>query len=266
MTGVAAVVVAVALLLGAPRTASGPAGGAPSASAAADHPKAVPWAVGERLVYDVKFGSLRVGSGAMEVKSIDTLRGREVWHTQFRVKGGTFFYRVNDLMESWFETATLSSLRFVQDFQEGRRDRERTYEIFPDRQVYTEDGGQENPSVEFPLDDGSFLYFIRTVPLEIGQSYEFNRYFRPDRNPVTIRVLRRDRINVPAGTFDAIVIQPVIKTKGIFSEGGRAEVWLADDSTRIMVQMKSKLPFGSLNLYLKSYQPPPTPAIEADTR
>lgn len=259
MTGLTAAVVAVVLLIAAPRaTVESPA----APSRASSHPKAVPWGVGEKLVYDVKFGALHVGTGGMEVKGIDTLRGRETWHTQFRVKGGTFFYRVNDLMESWFETETLSSLRYVQDFQEGGRDRERTFDIFPDRRVYSEDGKEENPSVESPLDDGSFLYFIRTVPLEVGQSYEFNRYFRPDRNPVTIRVLRREQVRVPAGTFDAIVIQPVIKAKGIFSEGGRAEVWLADDSTRIMVQLKSKLPFGSLNLYLKSYRPPPAPEME----
>jgi hypothetical protein len=94
------------------------------------------------------------------------------------------------------------------------------------------------------------------VPLEVGQTYEFNRYFRPDRNPVKITVLRRERIKVPAGTFDAIVIRPSIKTKGIFSENGQAEVWLSEDDRRIMLQMKSKLSFGSLSLYLKSYRPP----------
>ena len=67
-----------------------------------------------------------------------------------------------------------------------------------------------------------------------------------------IRVLRRDTISVPAGKFNTIVVQPTIKTKGIFSEGGRAEVWISDDADRIVVQMKSQLSFGSLNLYLRS--------------
>jgi len=111
--------------------------------------------------------------------------------------------------------------------------------------------------VKEPLDDGSFLYFIRTVPLEVGQTYEFNRYFRPDRNPVKITVVRKEKVKVPAGTFDAVVVRPSIKTKGIFSENGHAEVWLSDDDKRIMLQMKSKLSFGSLSLYLKSYRPAP---------
>jgi hypothetical protein len=89
----------------------------------------------------------------------------------------------------------------------------------------------------------------------VGRTYEFNRYFKPGSNPVKIVVLRKERIDVPAGRFNTIVIQPIIKTRGIFSEGGRAEVWLADDASRVVVQMKSKLPFGSLNLYLTSYRP-----------
>lgn len=212
----------------------------------------VPFDVGERLVYDVRFGPIKVGSGSMEVEQIANVRGREAWHTVFRVKGGTFFYKVNDVLESWIDTRTFSSLRFRQDLDQGGKDRERHFEIFPDKKTFVETGKDEEPSVADPLDDGSFLYFIRTVPLEVGKSYEFNRYFRPDRNPVKIRVLRREKVTVPAGTFDAIVIQPTIKTKGIFSEGGKAEIWLSDDADRIMLQMKSQLPFGSLNLYLRS--------------
>ena len=92
------------------------------------------------------------------------------------------------------------------------------------------------------------------MPLEVGQTYVFNRYFRPDRNPVTIRVLRRERVRVPAGVFNAIVVQPIIKTTGIFSEGGQAEIWLSDDDKRMMLQMKSRLSFGTLNLFLRSYR------------
>jgi hypothetical protein len=213
---------------------------------------AVPWRVGERLEYDVRFGPVRVGRGSMEVVGLVNVRGREAYHTVFRVRGGTIVYRVDDLLASWIDTRTLASLRYEQDFEEGGRTRERRYEIFPERQVYVEAGKAEQPSVAQPLDEGSFLFFVRTLPLRDGETYELHRYFRPDRNPVRIRVLRRERVQVPAGTFDAVVVQPTIRTRGIFSEGGRAEVWLSDDADRVMLQMKSSLSFGSLNLYLRS--------------
>jgi hypothetical protein len=215
----------------------------------------VPFAVGERAVYDVKFGFVRAGTATMELPGIESVRGRDAYLFRFRVTGGIPVYRVDDILESYVDTASFQSLRFVQDNEEGGKKRERRYEIFPERAKYQEQGKPEAESVSNPLDDASFLYFIRTLPLEVGRTYEFNRYFKPGSNPVKIIVLRKERIDVPAGRFNTIVIQPIIKTRGIFSEGGRAEVWLADDASRVVVQMKSKLPFGSLNLYLKSYRP-----------
>ncbi|MFN2398396.1 MAG: DUF3108 domain-containing protein [Gemmatimonadaceae bacterium] len=222
-----------------------------------------PFGVGERLEYEVAFGPLRVGRGSMEVVGIEELRGHQTFHTVFTVKGGTFFYKVDDRLESWLDTTTLASLRFRQKIREGNRRRERNFEIYPDRGVFVENDQPEQPTVENPLDDASFLYFVRTVPLEIGQTYTFERYFRPDRNPVTIKVLRQETIRVPAGTFETLVIQPIIKARGIFSEKGEAYIWLSNDDRRIMVQMKSKLSFGSLNLYLTSHRPPTAAAAAA---
>jgi hypothetical protein len=232
--------------------------GTPAPALAQEGRMPVPFGVGERLEYDVRFGKLKVGSGTMEVAGLQEVRGRETWHTVFTVRGGNFMYRVNDRYESWIDTHTGNSLRFKQDQHEGSRDVERTFEFFPDRAVFTENGKPEEPSVHNPLDDGSFIYFLRTIPLNVGETYSFERYFRPDRNPVTIRVLRRERIRVPAGEFNAIVLQPIIKSRGLFSENGRAEIWLSDDENHIMLQMKSALKIGSLNLFLKSYRPAPT--------
>lgn len=217
-----------------------------------------PFAIGERLVYEVKFGPLKVGQGSMEVLDIVTLRGRDAWHTRFRVRGGVPFYRVDDMLESWIDTTSFNSLRFVQDLNEGGKERERRYEIFPDRSKFQENEKPEELSVSNPLDDGAFLYFVRTIPLVVGETYEFHRYFRSDRNPVVVKVLGREKITVPAGTYNTIVIQPVIKSKGIFSEDGQARIWLSDDTARIMVQMKSKTRIGSLNLYLQSHRAPPS--------
>ena len=239
---------ALALLVAAMLPTSLRAQGTPMPADAAS----VPWNVGEKLGYDVRFGFIKAGTGEMRVMGVESIRGRPAWHGRFTVHGGYLALRVDDVLETWMDVTTLSSLRFEQDFKEIGRERQKTFDIYPERKVYLQRGKTEKPSVANPLDDGSFLYFIRTVPLVVGETYQFDQYFIPDRNPVTIRVLRRETVSVPAGTFACIVIQPIIKTKGIFSENGQAEIWLTDDAKRIMVQMKSKLAFGSLNLYLRS--------------
>lgn len=211
-----------------------------------------PFSVGETLTYEVRFGPIALGRATMQVLGIETVRGVPAYHTRFQVRGGNALYRVDDVYQSWIDTRNLASLRYWQDIDEGSYEPKRRYEIFPERRAFVEEGKGEQPSVAMPLDEGSFLYWLRTIPLEVGKTYTVDRYFRPDRNPVTIRVLRRERIRVPAGEFNAIVVQPTIKTKGLFSEGGRAEVWFADDSTRAMLQMKSRLSIGSLSLHLRS--------------
>ena len=241
-----------ALALSAAMTALG----SPVAAQASRPPAPVPFLAGESLTYDVRFGAIKVGTGRMRVLGVENVRNRPAWHVMFTLSGGTIFYKVDDVYESWMDVMTLNSLRYVQDLDQGQRERQRKFEIFPERAIYQEvfKRNREMPSVANPLDDGSFLFYIRTVPLEVGRTYEFNRYFKPDRNPVIIRVLRKERVTVPAGTFNAIVLQPIIKTSGIFSEGGQAEIWLTDDDKRMMLQMRSRLSFGSLNLYLRSYR------------
>jgi len=213
----------------------------------------VPFSVGERLDYEVRFGRIRVGSGSMEVRGISSVRGRPSYHAVFQYGGSIPFYKVNDVHQTWFDVETLASLRFHQDIDEGNYERTRRFEIFPERGVFRENDKPEEPTVAQPLDDAAFLYFIRTLPLNVGDTYTYSRYFKTQGNPVIIKVVRKETVKVPAGTFNTVVLQPTFQTKGIFSEGGQAEVWITDDDARIMVQMKSKLSFGSLNLFLRKH-------------
>jgi hypothetical protein len=211
----------------------------------------VPFSVGERLTYQAKLNFLSAGSATMSVEGVEPIRGRQAYHTVFDVRGKVLFFHVNDHYESWFDTTNLSSLRMIQKIDQGDYNQDRNYEFYPERSVYVRNG-EEKPGVAQPLDEGSFIYFMRSIPLEVGKTYEFNRYYHADRNPVIIKVLRRERIKVPLGEFDAIVVQPIIKSKGLFSDNGHAEVWFADDSTRRVLRLKSKLSFGTLSLELKS--------------
>jgi hypothetical protein len=236
------------------RSTAGASSTAPSSSIA-DALARLPFKQGERLEFQVKYGPLGVGNAVLEVLGVQTVRGTPTVHSTFSVKGGIRVYRVDDRYESWFDPRNFATLRAVHDIDEGSYERERRFEIFPERRVFVENDKPEAPSVEEPLDEGSFIFFLRSIPFEVGKTYEFQRYFRPDRNPVRVTVVRRERVKVPAGEFQAIVVRPTIKTSGIFGEGGRAEVWFSDDSARIVVQLKSQLKFGSLNLLLKRQRP-----------
>ena len=219
-----------------------------------------PYGVGEKLVYDLAVGGAKVGIGSMTIEDTATIRGNETYHSVFTIKGGFLFFKVNDVLESWFEPGSATTHRFHQVINEGSYHKERYFEIYPDRARLHQRGFEEKESVPEPLDDASFFYFVRTVPLIVGETYTYTRYFRPEKNPVIVKVLRKERVKLDSGSYDCIVLQPIIKSGGLFAEGGEALIWVTDDSRRIMVQLKAKMPvLHSLDLYLKSYTLPTIP-------
>ena len=230
----------------------------PVAAPPAESLRTLPFGPGEQLSYHVTLGGLGVGYASMEITGWDTAQGHRVYHSFFRVKGGIPFFHVDDQLESWFDPHTMIAYRFIQRIHEGNYKPTRIYEFFPDSAKYQKQGDTVKASVHDPLDDGSFFYFVRTVPLTVGEKHEYQRYFIPEKNPVIVKVLRHDTITVKAGKFPTIVIQPVIKSGGVFADGGEALMWLTDDPRHLLVQMKvkTKIPLlSSLNLYLEKIVP-----------
>ena len=212
---------------------------------------AVPYGVGEELTYKATFGGIPAGTARMRVDGIVTVRGRPAYHVVFTIDGGVPFFRVHDRYESWIDVQTLASLRHRQEIREGRYKRTTVYEIYPERGTY-EQGDSVYASVAHPLDDGSFIYAVRTAGIRAGETRRDDRYFRPDRNPVVLTGLRREAVRVGAGTFATTVVRPSIKANGIFSENGEAQVWFSEDARRYPVLVKSKFAKFSLTLALQS--------------
>ena len=251
--------VALALVAGPPQLVGQDSAHA-SLSAAAAVP-AVRFPVGERLTYGAKYGIFSVGTAAMEVVGIDTVRGVEAVHIQFRISGGALWYHLDQTIESWVGRHDFQSRRFRSIQDERDRHRERSYEIYPDSGFYRETGRDTTfATVAEPLDDAAFLYWIRTVPLEMGKRYEYARYFRPDRNPVIIEVLKRERVSVAGKKWNAIVVRPRIpQGRGIFAERSETRIWLSDDARRLVLAIQSNFSFGQVTLKLREFSVPEQP-------
>jgi hypothetical protein len=257
--------IATAILLLLHRTAAGqettPAVSQTPAVAANSTATAMPFPIGERMRYAARYGPFSVGEATMEVAGLDTVRGVETVRLQFHIKGGALWYHLDQLLESWVGRADFRSRRYVNDSEERGRKRHNRWEIFPDSGYYREEGTDSNrATVADPLDDAAFMYWIRTVPLEVGKRYEYRRYFRPDRNPVIIVVEKKERISVAGQKFNAIVVRPIIpKGRGIFAEQAEAHIWLSDDPRRLMLALQSNFSFGTVTLKLKEFVIPGQP-------
>ena len=221
----------------------------------------------ERAEYQVKVGAISAGTGTLEVRRA-TLGGRDVYHAVLHVRGGVGPAKVDDRFESWGDAAAWAdgrnvfSRRFAQDQRELGKRRYRVYEFEPERGRYrrTHPGAPAETltlPTDQPLDDVAVLYFARSLPLKVGDTYTINRYFKADANPIVLRVVRRDTVKVPAGTFKTVVVRPTIKTSGLFGEGGEAELHFTDDEYHTLVLLRSKVRLiGSISLHLRRYDAP----------
>jgi hypothetical protein len=226
-----------------------------SASRPAPAPPA-PFAVGERLEYSAKLGILKMGTATLTVPRLDTVRGKETYVLEFRLTAKSPFYDVDDRLTSYATTEGFESLRFHQDFS---KDADRTFDIFPDEGYYVQ-AGRESREVapEHPVDDTSFFYFLRLAELEVGKTYTYRNYFKDEKNPVTVRVLKRETMELPDGTrTPVLVLHPIIdEGKGLLSKKSDTRIWITDDARRIPLQIRGKFPFGTVTLRLEEMQLP----------
>jgi hypothetical protein len=212
-----------------------------------------PFRVGENLQYSAKLGFIRLGTGNIEVARIDTVRGAEAYHFRFALAGGNALYRLNSTLESWTRVDDLKSLRYFNDNNENGKVRQRRFEIFPDSGFYRQEGVKDSlPTVEHPLDDAAFLFYMRTQALEVGKEYRLDLYFRKDKNPVILRVEKEEEMELPDGTkVKCLVVAPIVGDRGLFAARQEARVWITNDEHRIPVQIRTRYPFGTIVLRLE---------------
>lgn len=64
------------------------------------------------------------------------------------------------------------------------------------------------------------------------------------------RVIRQERVTVPAGTFDTFLIEPDLRhVGGVFDKrpGAKIQLWVSADPRRLPVKLKSKVVVGSFS-------------------
>ncbi|MGB7212705.1 MAG: DUF3108 domain-containing protein [Gemmatimonadales bacterium] len=219
-----------------------------------------PFQVGEEYHYTARLGIITVGEASMSIPTIDTVRGAPTFVFRFTLNGRALFFTIDDTLTSWTGIRDFKSRRFLQKNNEDGSLWLRDRIILADSGYYRTLGDStRSPTPEIPLDDAAFFYFVRTIPLEIGKTYSFDRYFMKDKNPIVVQVLKRDGCDLPDGRhLQCLVLAPVVKTKGMFSERAQARVYLTDDALRIPVEIRSRFPFGVIDLKLRDMKIPAT--------
>jgi hypothetical protein len=219
----------------------------------------LPFSAGERLTYKVRVERMNAGGrGSMTVEGPVTIRGRPAYLLKFDLEAKVGPFKGVDNTQSWIDAERLVSLRFHKHEKHVLSSHDESVELYPEARRWEEPNGiiGESPSDD-PLDELSFIYFMRTLPLDADSTYGFNRHFEPGRNPVTLRVIGRDTVATGAGTFRTIVVEMRVKDPRRYKGEGVIRFNLTDDECRLPVRIESKMPVvGTTVLTLESQSHP----------
>jgi hypothetical protein len=213
-----------------------------------------PFHAGESLRFSVQYGFIHAGSAWLEVPEVRLWRGHEVYTLVARAESNAFFsrfYKVRERIESYWDRHGLYSRRYFEDRREGKY-RQKSDIIFdPEKHEAIYSDGQAFPVPPRVQDALSAFYYARTQALPLGGSIVFHYHASRKSQPLQVKVLGRERIETPAGSFDCVAVEPILKAGGIFKNTGRLVVWLTDDPRRMPVLMKSKVLIGSISVVLQ---------------
>jgi hypothetical protein len=204
----------------------------------------LPFSAGERLSYTArtaKFGT--VGTAVMAVAGPVDVRGTPALLASFDVHIHWAFMSGDDNSKSWIDPRLMASLRF------GKNERrtlaksvEETVEIHPDLRRWAGSKGDSGTTVSsLPLDELSFIYFLRTVTLLPDSTYSFDRHYDERRTPTTVRVVKHDTLTTRAGVFHTVELEMHVKDAAHYGETGVLHIWISDDKCRLPVRIDSKM-------------------------
>jgi hypothetical protein len=216
--------------------ASGSAGGQPTS--------APPFAVGERLVFVVStVQSSKIGDAVMMLVGPVDVRGTLAVVSSFKTHIRVAMMKASNESESWFDARDMTSFRFTKREHRPFSSQNDSVEIFPDRHRWESAHDVSGTvSSDHPLDELSFIYFLRTVMFKPDSIYSFARHYDVRRSPTTVRVVKRETLQTRAGTFETTELEMRVKDGAEYKGDGVLHIWISDDPCRLPVRIESVMP------------------------
>ena len=218
-------------------------------------PCVVPFGEGELLTFAIQYGLIYAGDATLEVRNVAMLDSAKAYHIISTARTSSAFdhvFKVRDRHDSFVDYENLFSLSFEKHLREGKFKRDEKV-VFDQKNHVAIYSDKRVPIAPNTQDFLSAVYYARTLPLEVGQAIAMANHTRGKNYPIYVKVLRRERIKVPAGEFDCLVVEPILQTSSLFEQKGKLTIWITDDTVKMPVLLRSKVVIGAFEAVLKSY-------------
>jgi hypothetical protein len=215
--------------------------------------------VGEKLTFDVKYGFVTAGIATFEIPRIKKISGREAYQVTFEVNtvpSFDLFYKVRDRYETYIDVEGMFPWRFEQHIREGNYTRDFSA-FFDQRKGKAKTSGGEYNIPKYVNDIVSAFFYARTLDyskLKVGDKIPLKNFYKDKVYDLDVVYHGKETIQVDAGKFDCIIVEPLVREGGLFKSEGSILVWLSDDELKIPVRVKTKVVVGAIDADLTSYQ------------
>ena len=211
-----------------------------------------PFPDGHSYIYAAEWHLLTAGTGVVRMD----VAGNERKVTASAESSGAVnvIFPVHDHFESHFDPRTFCSLSIFKHSEEGAHKRETSIRFdyahkkstLDEKNLKTgETKHVENDLAGCTTDVITGFYYLQSLPLQMGEHYEFPISDGGKTTFVRASVDKRESIRVPAGTFPTVMVTAE-PTSGALQSKGKVWVWYAEDSNHTPVQMRVKLGWGTL--------------------
>ncbi|HWL40665.1 MAG TPA: DUF3108 domain-containing protein [Gemmatimonadaceae bacterium] len=205
---------------------------------------AMPFSIGEKLTYQVTVEKAgKVGWATMWVEGPVDVRGTSTYLLRFDSRIKIAFMSGVSRSSSWFDPLSGSSLRYLKHERNPLNHEDESVEMYPAEKRWKAAAGTTGSSPgNIPLDELSFMYFIRTLPLAPGVVHRFDRHFDAARNPITVTMVRREMIPTPMGELRTFLVEMRVRDPRHYKGEGTIRIHLTDDACRVPVRIQSRMP------------------------
>ncbi|HOK14248.1 MAG TPA: DUF3108 domain-containing protein [Candidatus Kapabacteria bacterium] len=213
----------------------------------------------ERLNYKVGYKFITAGTGYFHIQPNPVYRnGRECYDVRFEVRSLPsleMLYRVRDRYRTVLDVAGIFPWEFEQSIREGNYKRD-ARAVFDQVNNIATVKDKQYKVPEYVHDIVSAFYYSRTLDLRSmndGHVFYLKQFFKDTTYTLGVKIHRRETIDVEAGKFRCIVIEPLVVKGGLFKSDGSIFIWLSDDERKIPVKVATRILIGFVSADLVSY-------------
>lgn len=226
---------------------------------------------GEDLTFAIRWGKITGGYSSLTVKGLGEENGIPIFHLVSEARSTGIvntFYKVKDRNEAWVRRDTAGTLRYEKNISEGDYRVNETVVLDQSQKKFFRNHRragrpEEVTSGEIPpnvMDVFGSLYYVRTLPLEVGKSFTVDVQDGEKVYPLIVNVIKREKVKVKAGKFDCFLVEPQLRTPGMFiAKGKKLEVWLTADERKMPVLMRCQVFIGHVSAELVKETTTPLP-------